>query len=316
MQKYAPVGLEDTLSTSPRSPPLPPLLPLLLELLLHGLHRPRHSRRRRQHCSSCSESWRRAFPAVQRTRARRCARPSTWAPRAGCRRAYAERLLAVQGHHHHLPRPLGRRSRRTHWLRLLGPSRSAGREPGGRAMQSCAHSPPPQALRLGPATRSPLATEVSLSGCWARRRWLQNLGARNCPRFFAAAGLYSPSPRAGPRTLRPPPSARLRPPCLEAPVSPARILASPLLPLGFFQAFGPFCSPDTPLPYPRRSPPRALRLPFLPPPARADAAVPSPAPHSTHSQQSPAQLYRAGQVCAPVAGRFLPKSRPPAPPAS
>lgn len=282
MQKCrAPVGLEDTLSASPRScrcrrccrccwsgaapastaPATPPPPPALLELLgeLSGA----------QQCRGPGRALCKAEYLGSTCRLPPC--------------GMLNACLLVQGHHHHLPRPLGRRVR----AHALAPAagtlpRVLGREPKREgAMQSCVHSPPPRALRAW--ARLALhgwllsQSERMLGSAW---RWLQNLGARNCP-ALRGRRVILPSPRACPRTLRLPPSRAPPPPlpgsagfsCSDSGVAPA---PSWLLP-----GFGPFCSPDTPPPpTPARSPPPRPPPP-LPAPAHAGRRRPFPAPHNS-----------------------------------
>lgn len=93
--------------------------------------------------------------------------------------------------------------------------------------------------RLALATRSSSGYEVSLSGCWAQLGAGCRPGRPKLPPRFSAAELYSSLPAPAPALPPSLPSSLPRAsalPCLKAPVPPARIVASPLLSLCFFQA--------------------------------------------------------------------------------
>lgn len=140
-----------------------------------------------------------------------------------------------------------------------------------------------------------------LGSAW---RWLQNLGARNCPRSSRPQSYTPLSPRLPPHTPPSLPPARLRPPlpgsagfsCSDSSVAPAPSWLPP--------GFGPFCSPDTPLPLP---PPLPSPRPPPPLPAPARAPMPPRLPRAPqHSQPSPAQLCRvAGSALQSLGGSYL-----------
>lgn len=143
-----------------------------------------------------------------------------------------------------------------------------------------------------------------LGSAW---RWTADLGARNCPRAWRPPSYTPLSPCLPPRPHPPArPPSRLRPPLPRRGGSSCVASSPPYPPPGS----GPFSSPDTRLPLPRR----ALRPPPCPLPL-SDATAPSRCPAAFSYFGAPAPPHLTGQVCAPVAGQFLPRSRPPAPPA-
>lgn len=185
------------------------------------------------------------------------------------------------------------------WLTQLAPvagtlRRSAGREPErGRAMRSCAHSPPLGARRALTRLRAPpLATRSVCAVAGLRLALAVDLGMRNCP-ALRGRRVILPSPRACPLTPASlPPSLPRAPalPCLKAQVSPARILASPLLPLGFLQA---------------------LVLSALPTPASRSPAAPSTSPSCPRGALMSPPLPCAPQLSLTVVPLLKPTPPPP-----